>query len=103
MYLKLTFVLCGWLLLLTFCAQDVLARTSKSLKVKTDSGLLVGRHLTTHNGRPIRAFMGIPYAQPPVGDLRFKVDKWLMVRIFWFALIYTMGTDLSHITCSRSF
>lgn len=74
MYLKLAFLLCGWLLLLTFCAEDVLARTAESLKVKTDSGVLVGRHLTTHNGRPIRAFMGIPYAQPPVGVLRFKVD-----------------------------
>lgn len=55
------------------CAESGLARTSESLKVKINSGSLVGRHLTTHNGQPIRAFMGIPYAQPPVGELRFKV------------------------------
>lgn len=56
-------------------ASSVLCRTSESLKVKTDNGILVGRHLTTHNGRPIRAFMGIPYAQPPIGPLRFKVPQ----------------------------
>lgn len=77
MTFKFTFALCVWLLVIV-CDKDVLARTSESLKVKINSGPLVGRHLTTHNGRPIRAFMGIPYAQPPVGDLRFKVCKLLM-------------------------
>lgn len=77
MTLKFTFALSVWLLVIV-CDKDVLARTSESLKVKINSGPLVGRHLTTHNGRPIRAFMGIPYAQPPVGDLRFKVCKLLM-------------------------
>lgn len=51
----------------------VQCRTSDSLKVKIGNGFLIGRHLHTHNGRAIRAFMGIPYAMPPVGELRFKV------------------------------
>lgn len=60
--------------LLTLCfSGTILGRTSDSLKVKIESGSLVGRHLTTHSGRHIRAFLGIPYAEPPVGDLRFKV------------------------------
>lgn len=55
------------------CSETVLGRTSDYLKVNIEPGSLVGRHLTTHNGRHIRAFLGIPYAEPPVGDLRFKV------------------------------
>ncbi|CRK89381.1 CLUMA_CG003135, isoform A [Clunio marinus] len=55
-------LLCG------FC----LARTSKDLKVRIDDGRIIGRYLTTENGKTIRAFMGIPYAEPPIKNLRFK-------------------------------
>lgn len=52
------------------------AFTSDSLKVKIGHrGVLVGRHYVTINGRHMRAFMGIPYAQPPVEGLRFKVIR----------------------------
>lgn len=50
------------------------ARTSDSLKVQLgDGSKIVGRYLTSLTGRGIRAFMGVPYAEPPIGDLRFKV------------------------------
>lgn len=56
------------------------ARTSEDLKVRIESGRVIGRYLTSESGRTIRAFMGIPYAEPPVGDLRFrspvKVKLW---------------------------
>ncbi|KAL5279762.1 CES5A.2 family protein, partial [Megaselia abdita] len=47
--------------------------TSETLKVKLNhGGVLVGRHLESSEGRHIRAFLGIPYAKPPLDDLRFK-------------------------------
>jgi carboxylesterase type B len=38
-------------------------------------GSLKGHRLTTRKGREILAFQGIPYAKPPVGELRFKVSS----------------------------
>jgi carboxylesterase type B len=56
------------------------AFTSKSLKVRIDVGKIIGRFMRSTSGRPIRAFLGIPYAAPPVGKLRFKgpqpVEPW---------------------------
>lgn len=36
-------------------------------------GALNGLYLKTVNNRPIAAFLGIPYAKPPVRKHRFKV------------------------------
>jgi len=40
--------------------------------VEINEGKIMGRHMLSYSGRTIRAFTGIPYAKPPVGDLRFK-------------------------------
>ena len=51
------------------------SRTSDNMKVQLPDGShLLGRYLTSITGRGIRAFMGVPYAEPPIGDLRFKVN-----------------------------
>jgi len=42
-------------------------------RVKTTLGDLEGVWQTSAKGLQYAAFMGIPYAQPPVGDLRFEV------------------------------
>ena len=42
------------------------------LKVKTEQGKTVGK--TINNGK-VRAFLGLPYAAPPVGDLRWKAPQ----------------------------
>ena len=52
---------------------------SSSVQVKIDTGVLEG----TANG-PVRAFLGIPYAAAPVGELRWKppvpAAKWSGTR-----------------------
>lgn len=48
-------------------------RPSQGLHVQLPhGGWLVGRHRTTHSGRHMRAFQGVPYALPPLGELRFR-------------------------------
>lgn len=54
------------------------SRTSEKLKVQLPDGSnLLGRYLTSDSGRGIRAFMGIPFAEKPIGDLRFKVSNFV--------------------------
>lgn len=43
-----------------------------SLKVKTEQGSVAGK---TINDGKVRAFLGLPYAAPPVGDLRWKAPQ----------------------------
>ncbi|XP_051164616.1 juvenile hormone esterase-like [Leptopilina boulardi] len=48
--------------------------------VNISEGLLKGTIITSRNGRNFSAFIGVPYAEPPIGVLRFKspepVKKW---------------------------
>ncbi|XP_069696455.1 juvenile hormone esterase-like [Periplaneta americana] len=43
--------------------------------VTLKQGRLRGHILESRKGRPIYAFQGIPFAKPPVGDLRFKAPQ----------------------------
>lgn len=64
------------LVLVVVCGlfSAIYARTANDLRITLSNGnKLVGRSLRSINGRPIKAFMGIPYAKPPVGERRFKV------------------------------
>jgi para-nitrobenzyl esterase len=60
-------------------APIALFGASSAPEVKTDSGVVEGKQ---HGA--VRAFLGIPYAAPPVGDLRWKppvpAAKWTGVR-----------------------
>ncbi|KAJ8959087.1 hypothetical protein NQ318_022344 [Aromia moschata] len=54
--------------------------TTEAPLVTTPSGQLRGATITSRLGRTIYSFRGIRYAEPPVGDLRFKppvaVEEW---------------------------
>lgn len=58
-----------YLTIIYLCCMHVLA----SPRVTIKNGTLQGSIITTRNGRQIFAFQGIPYARPPIGDLRFEV------------------------------
>ncbi|XP_073973378.1 venom carboxylesterase-6-like [Rhodnius prolixus] len=46
--------------------------TFGQLIVNTTCGTLIGLEFTTGNGRIVAAFHGIPFAKPPLGELRFQ-------------------------------
>lgn len=56
------------------------AEENDPMIVTTDKGKVRGLTLASPSGRKVDAWLGIPYAQPPVGALRFRhprpVDKW---------------------------
>ncbi|XP_053622034.1 esterase FE4-like [Plodia interpunctella] len=43
-----------------------------SCQVKVEQGVLQGKRVTSCNGKTFYSFEGIPYAKPPIGQLRFK-------------------------------
>lgn len=60
------------LIFVFYLITSTLARTSPELEVNLTDGKILGRYLTSNSGRTIRAFMGIPFAEPPLNDLRFR-------------------------------
>lgn len=43
------------------------------IQVQIAKGSLKGQILKSRDGRPYYSFRGIPYAKPPIGELRFEV------------------------------
>lgn len=61
---------------------------SNELIVNTTYGLLSGREFKSRNNRTVAAFNGIPFAKPPLGELRFQVRKILL-----FGFYFILATD----------
>uniref|UniRef100_A0A1L8DJ66 Carboxylic ester hydrolase n=1 Tax=Nyssomyia neivai TaxID=330878 RepID=A0A1L8DJ66_9DIPT len=60
------------LVISVFCLTGNEAKISDSLKVQLPhGGGVIGRYFSSFRGHGIRAFMGIPYAEAPIGNLRF--------------------------------
>ena len=47
----------------------------RSPVVQTESGAVVGKIETLPHGKSVHEYLGIPYAEPPVGELRFAAPK----------------------------
>jgi hypothetical protein len=47
-------------------------------KMMVQQGALRGFHSVTRKGRNISSFLSVPYAAPPIGELRFKVKQELV-------------------------
>nr|CAD7447139.1 unnamed protein product [Timema bartmani] len=60
--------------------------TDETVIVDTAEGALRGRILPTFTGRSFYGFQGVPYAQPPIGSLRFK-----SVEVFFQGIAYNLG------------
>uniref|UniRef100_A0A034VEM1 carboxylesterase n=1 Tax=Bactrocera dorsalis TaxID=27457 RepID=A0A034VEM1_BACDO len=45
---------------------------SSRVKVQVRQGVVVGREGRLPNGEPYHSFLGVPYAVPPLGELRFR-------------------------------
>lgn len=58
-------------------------------KVTIGQGILNGKQIETRGGRKVFGFLGIPYAAPPVDNLRFKVRNCIhgVENIHYFILI----------------
>lgn len=51
-------------------------KVSDELQIRLPhGGGIAGKFMTSHKGRGIRAFQGVPYAEAPVGELRFSNPK----------------------------
>jgi hypothetical protein len=53
-------------------------------QVTVVQGSLRGLHLTSRKGRQFVGFQGVPYAKPPLGEMRFKVSR---LQISWPAAL----------------
>ncbi|KAL9970961.1 hypothetical protein ACROYT_G023431 [Oculina patagonica] len=52
-----------------------LDENQRSPVVQTESGAVVGKIETLPHGKSVHEYLGIPYAEPPVGELRFTAPK----------------------------
>ena len=48
--------------------------TAHGITVDTKYGPVEGLTLPLHTGRSVNSFYAIPYAKPPVGELRWRVS-----------------------------
>ncbi|CAN7980064.1 unnamed protein product, partial [Ixodes pacificus] len=62
---------CAFALMFSFIVTPGAVTGQEKPTVHTDSGIVVGERLTVRGG-DVDAFYGIPYAVPPLGELRFR-------------------------------
>lgn len=67
--------------------------------IQVKEGKLKGKICKTSDEFPYFAFKGIPYAKPPVNDLRFAVSTLLTLPCLFIIIMYLPSTYLptSHV------
>lgn len=75
----------GIFLVINF-ASELCADDADDLLVVTRLGKIRGSYQRTNLGRRYRGFEGIPYAQPPVGKLRFEVFELFLLFNYCFRM-----------------
>ena len=60
----------AWLIVSVIC---IVGRASANPVVETIYGSVEGREIPIHTGDVIDSFLGIPFAKPPLDELRFEV------------------------------
>ncbi|XP_046738791.1 venom carboxylesterase-6-like [Diprion similis] len=63
------------ILLLRFSLCLTKGHTRSSPAIVTPLGLIIGRYSISSGNRSYAAYEGVPYAEPPMGELRFKIAK----------------------------
>lgn len=58
--------------------QDSLTFTLPKVKVKVNQGVVRGCEEKLPDGRPFQRFSGVPYAKPPINELRFRSPQKLL-------------------------
>lgn len=64
--------------------------------VNVEQGRLQGTVRNGHNGQKFYSFQGIPYAEPPVGELRFKVSSLILILVI--VMLQYLSTALPYYT-----
>nr|CAD7595051.1 unnamed protein product [Timema genevievae] len=67
--------------ILLILSSNFLSVLCQDITVTVAQGVLRGQSVTSSYGLTYNRFLGIPYAQPPVGDLRFKCHCWVMIGL----------------------
>lgn len=70
--------------------------TSQQPRVRVESGELVGTVVSSiTSGRPLYSFLGVPYAEPPVHENRFKVRIRACAGFFSFFFSVCLDSERS--------
>ena len=68
------YVTCAVVFASKFTRADI-DEYQRSPVAQTESGAVVGKIETLPHGKSVHEYLGIPYAEPPVGRLRFAAPK----------------------------
>ncbi len=95
------------LLLLSPLESGGAAEDPDSLVIRTTTGKVRGARQRTDQGKEVDMFWGIPFAEPPVGDLRFKApvpvkECVYQTQIFFLHLREIVSMFLSSLQVERS-